>query len=255
MVSRKERKPYAAPALSKGLEILELLAKSAEPMTQGEIARALERSVNEQFRMLAVLEEAGYVRRDEHGAYHPTLKLFVLGSEIPFLETVVSASRGPMREFVETTGQECHLSYLEEGWLIVLTQQMGGTEITLHVRSGTRCNPFQTASGRFLLAELEPDEINWHWRKASHHFPRTMPDRSKAMAQIQNLEGERFSRSRDESLVGLADCSVVFGSRKCRVALASSWFYSAVSKEEETEIEEHLMETGRRIERLLGIGT
>ena len=49
-----KRKPYSAPALEKGLDILELLSKQEAGLTQSEISRALGRSVSEIFRMLVV---------------------------------------------------------------------------------------------------------------------------------------------------------------------------------------------------------
>ena len=58
---------YRAPALEKGLEILELLSTSQEPLTQTEIARALGRSKNEIFRMLATLVQHGYVSKTQSG--------------------------------------------------------------------------------------------------------------------------------------------------------------------------------------------
>ena len=47
-----DKKNYSAPALDKGLDILELLALSSRSLTQAEIADHLNKSVNEIYRML-----------------------------------------------------------------------------------------------------------------------------------------------------------------------------------------------------------
>ena len=47
---------YSAPALDKGLDILEILAKTVMPMTMSEISDKAGRSRGEIFRMLQVLE-------------------------------------------------------------------------------------------------------------------------------------------------------------------------------------------------------
>jgi DNA-binding CsgD family transcriptional regulator len=52
---------YAAPALEKGLDILELLAKQAEGLTRREIAERLGRSVSEIFRMIEALTRRSYL--------------------------------------------------------------------------------------------------------------------------------------------------------------------------------------------------
>ena len=56
-----ENDKYRAPALDKGLDILELLATSPEGMTKAEIAKGVERSPNETYRMLRTLVRRNYV--------------------------------------------------------------------------------------------------------------------------------------------------------------------------------------------------
>jgi DNA-binding Lrp family transcriptional regulator len=52
-----ERRIYAAPALEKGLDILEMLCRSDTPLSQKEIAKRLGRSVSEIYRMVSCLLE------------------------------------------------------------------------------------------------------------------------------------------------------------------------------------------------------
>ena len=52
---------YAAPALEKGLDILEAFASEPAGLTGSEVARRLGRSVGEIFRMLVCLERRGYI--------------------------------------------------------------------------------------------------------------------------------------------------------------------------------------------------
>jgi hypothetical protein len=61
VTSRRIR--YAAPALEKGLDILELLASVSEALTHSEIASRLGRTINGVFRMLVCLDERGYISR------------------------------------------------------------------------------------------------------------------------------------------------------------------------------------------------
>ena len=61
MTDEDER--YRAPALDKGLDILELLAGVDGGLTQAEIAKKLDRSPNEFYRMLDRLVRRGYVTR------------------------------------------------------------------------------------------------------------------------------------------------------------------------------------------------
>ena len=71
---------YRAPALEKGLDVLELLAAAKSPMTLSQISSRLDRSVSELFRMVQVLESRGYVATSLRGeVFELTNKLFSLG--------------------------------------------------------------------------------------------------------------------------------------------------------------------------------
>ena len=55
---------YAAPALEKGIDILELLADQPDGLTISEIAQRLGRSISEIFRIIVVMERRRWLRKD-----------------------------------------------------------------------------------------------------------------------------------------------------------------------------------------------
>ena len=69
---------YAAPALDKGLDIIELLAHEIEGLTLNEIAKGLGRTSSEIFRMVNGLCRRGYIMQQDGDRYSLTLKLFEL---------------------------------------------------------------------------------------------------------------------------------------------------------------------------------
>ena len=81
---------YRAPALDKGLDILELLAETDEGLSQAEIAKALNRSPNEIYRMLDRLVRRGYIARTTTDRYELTLKLFALAHRHAPMRRLVS---------------------------------------------------------------------------------------------------------------------------------------------------------------------
>src|SRR5580704_9846161 len=68
---------YSAPALEKGLDILELLCRVEVPLAQKDIAQQLGRTVGELYRMVACLVDRGYVANVDD-KYIVTTKLFEL---------------------------------------------------------------------------------------------------------------------------------------------------------------------------------
>ena len=77
-----ETKAYAAPALEKGLDILEMLCATEQPLTQREIAQRLGRSVGEVYRMINCLVGRNYVSLLDD-SYSITTKLFELAHMNP----------------------------------------------------------------------------------------------------------------------------------------------------------------------------
>ena len=85
-----DKKNYSAPALDKGLDILELLAVSASGLTQAEIAEHLNKSVNEIYRMLNTLKVRNYLEFDSStDSYKLSYKLLNLSASFNPTKTLL----------------------------------------------------------------------------------------------------------------------------------------------------------------------
>ena len=62
--TRTAKTLYAAPALEKGFDIIELLAAAPDGLTSTEIAQRLKRSLSEIFRILVVMERRGWLLKN-----------------------------------------------------------------------------------------------------------------------------------------------------------------------------------------------
>jgi DNA-binding IclR family transcriptional regulator len=149
---------YRAPALDKGLDILELLAATDESMTQAEIAKALARSPNEIYRMLDRLVRRGYVARILGDRYELTLRLFALAHQHPPVRRLVSQALPVMRKFCKRAEQACHLTVYDRGRVVVVAQMDAPSYWTYSIRVGSRVSLYNTGSGHVLLAYATPQE-------------------------------------------------------------------------------------------------
>jgi DNA-binding IclR family transcriptional regulator len=143
---------YRAPALDKGLDILELLSATDAGLTQAEIAKALERSPNEIYRMLDRLVRRGYVVRTEAERYELSLKLFALAHQHRPLRRLVAQATPIMRRFVQAAGQSCHLVVYQRGRVLVVAQLDAPSYWGLAIRIGAHIALIGTGSGHVLLA-------------------------------------------------------------------------------------------------------
>ncbi|MDM3872116.1 IclR family transcriptional regulator [Porticoccus sp. W117] len=146
-------KNYTAPALDKGLDILELLAGEPDGLNRIEIAKRLGRSVSELFRMLVVLEQRDYlVLHADTDRYQLSLKLFDLSHQHPPVKRLTSAAKAVMKHLAHSTGQSCHLVIYYEGKGHVLVQQDAPSARIFSVRLGAEAPLVDTCSGHILLA-------------------------------------------------------------------------------------------------------
>ncbi len=149
---------YRAPALDKGLDILELLAGTEEGLSQAEIAKSLDRSPNEIYRMLDRLVRRGYVLRTNGDRYELTLKLFELAHTRPPIQRLVSQALPVMRRFARAAEQTCHLVIHDRNVLVVAAQVESPNYWGVSIRVGSRIGLVNTGSGHVFLAHANPEE-------------------------------------------------------------------------------------------------
>jgi DNA-binding IclR family transcriptional regulator len=149
---------YRAPALDKGLDILELLSETQEGMSQGEISKALNRTPNEIYRMLERLVRRDYVVRAANDSYELSLKLFALAHRHPPVHRLVSRATPMMRRFARLSGQAAHLVVYDRGNVVVIAQVDAPGYWSLAIKTGSHIGLINTGSGHVLLAFAAPGE-------------------------------------------------------------------------------------------------
>lgn len=149
---------YRAPALDKGLDIIELLASNEDGLSQAEIAKALDRSPNEIYRMLDRLVRRDYVRRTNADRYELTLKLFELAHTTPPIRRLVSQATPVLRRFARDAEQAVHLVIHDRNILVVVAQVDGPGYWNVSIRVGSRIGLVNTGSGHVFLAFASAEE-------------------------------------------------------------------------------------------------
>ncbi|MGV8911554.1 MAG: IclR family transcriptional regulator [Rhodoglobus sp.] len=142
---------YTAPALDKGLDILELLAASSGPLSQSEIAEGTGRSIGQIFRVLSTLERRGYVFRDKQsGLYVLAMKLFELAHRHPPMRALVGVALPIMQKLAGQALQSCNLAALDGAEVRVLAQVESPADFGFRVRVGAAFDIESTATGAVL---------------------------------------------------------------------------------------------------------
>ncbi len=201
------RPAYAAPALEKGLDILELLAEAAAPMSMRAMADRLGRSKAEIFRMVVVLVERGYLARDAADRLSLTNRLFELGMRTPRPRQLTEIAIPVMERLSEETGQSAHLVVINQGDTVVIATTTGGADLSFALRLGYRRPMLDATSGLLILA-FQPESLQRRLITDCALSTGTPVDAAALMATLQDIrrQGSRVSESRD--VVGVTDIGV-----------------------------------------------
>lgn len=156
-VAEAEGRAYAAPALEKGLDILETLCRSEQPLSQKDIAQRLGRSVGEIYRMVACLVNRNYVTLVDENTFGITTKLFELAHVHPPTHRLLFEATPIMQRLAGELDQSCHLTVYGQGKQVVLFKVDTPSGMGFAVRAGAELDVLISASGRVLLA-FQDDE-------------------------------------------------------------------------------------------------
>jgi len=156
---------YRAPALEKGLDVIELLAAEKSPLNLSAISQRLGRSSGELFRMLQVLEFKGFITTADNGSgYVLTNKLFALAMAQAPVRSLVETALPIMRKLSQDIGQSCHIAVASEDQIVVITRIERPGDLGFSVRIGYRREIARATSGLVLFA-YQADEVRRAWLK------------------------------------------------------------------------------------------
>lgn len=197
---------YRAPALEKGLDILQLLATEPKPLTVSAIVQRLGRSTGELFRMIQVLEHRGFVAQGGDGeGYSLTTKLFEMGLERPPIRNLVEIAVPVMRRLSNAVGQSCHLVLPSRGHMVAVARMESREQIGFSVRVGYRQPLHLTSSGTVLYA-FQPTEVRAQWDALFDPAP--TPDELAAFKSAADAAREcGYVRRASGFVTGITDLS------------------------------------------------
>ncbi len=156
---------YRAPALEKGLDVIELLAAEKSPLNLSAISQRLGRSSGELFRMLQVLEFKGFITTADNGSgYVLTNKLFALAMAQAPVRSLVETALPVMRKLTHDIGQSCHIAVASEDQIVVITRIERPGDLGFSVRIGYRREIARATSGLVLFA-YQNEDVRRSWLK------------------------------------------------------------------------------------------
>ncbi|MBO0934515.1 IclR family transcriptional regulator [Fibrella aquatilis] len=146
---------YSAPALDKGLDILEALCQSENGLTQQEIAAQLGRNLGEIYRMLTCLVRRDYVA-NYGNTYTITTKLFQLSHVHPPTYRLLTEALPVMEALSREISFPCDLRVYNKGVQTVIASIQPPDGLGFMTRVGSEIAVAPSASGLVLVAFQDP---------------------------------------------------------------------------------------------------
>ena len=242
-----EKKKYSAPALEKGLQILEAISCMSEPLGPSAIANLVGRTNSEIVRLLYVLEDMGYIERTgTSGGYQITSRLFTIASARPATRSLLEIAFPLMREFATSIRQSCHVSVRTDTKIVVIGRTEAHRGMSLSVRVGHNRSIVGSASGTVLFAFLALDQQPAVLQEL--HRVASSDDIEKFVSDARETRKIGFAKWPNTLLKGINDYSVpIFRSGSVCAALTVPFVPLVDSDLEELDLVEQMKQIANRI--------
>jgi len=197
--SKQRRTTYSAPALEKGFNVVELLAREKKGLSPSEIAAGIGLSLPEIFRIIIVMERRGWLRKASGDKYSVTPHVLHLAFRATSAEELSAIAIPHMRELSAVSDQSCHLVIRNGDKGLVITRQQNPGPTGFHVRVGAEIDLRCTCSGHVLLAfGVQP--------RASSATAPVASDKSFA-ATLNAVRQRGYERMESARTLGVTDIS------------------------------------------------
>jgi DNA-binding IclR family transcriptional regulator len=200
----EEGSKYSAPALEKGLDILELLSLATEPLTMGQVADQLSRSKGEIFRMLVALERRGYILRNpDSDRFEIGNRLFEMAMHIAPTRNLIATAMRHIEKVAHELDQSCHLAVLSGTQIVVIARVEAPGEMGFSVRLGYRRRIDNATSGRVITAFSSPAQRSAIIEKLAADYPDF--DRAAFEARLTKVAAQGHDHAASPFVSGVTD--------------------------------------------------
>ena len=205
----KSKSDYSIQTVSNALRVLEVFSEKDE-IGVSDLSRRLGLHKNNVFRLLATLEENGYIEQSARSEqYRLGPSCLELGRAFARGNTLLRSARPILAELSAALGETVHIAKLRGSEVIHLDSEVPEQLILTSSRIGLRLPANCTAMGKVLLAGLAPEPraklVNELFSQPDSESgtPNTIVDRDKFSEHLSSVAIQGFGVDLEEHEVGL----------------------------------------------------
>jgi IclR family KDG regulon transcriptional repressor len=257
----RPKSEYSIQTVRNALRLLESFSEHDE-LGVSELSRRLSLHKNNVFRLLATLEEQGYIEQCSRSErYRLGLRCLELGRSFARGHSLLGSARSILEELTEHTGESSHLAVQSDYEVVHLDGQLPENLILSASRVGRRLPLHCTALGKVLLGcgnERARERFDRKFLRPNGLASRTastITDRDKFFEHLRGVAVQGFALDLDETEVGLHCLAApVFDAQGVVVAALSISGPAPRLSEERLlgELETEISDAAHRLSRALG---
>lgn len=197
---------YQVRALDRALDILDTFSLAEPELTLTEIAARVSLAKSTATRLLAVLEERGYVERSATtDRYRIGVRAFEIGNIYIQTTTVEIEAQPFLRRLAAACNQTANLGVLSRAEVVHIAVVEPDRPIRFSTAIGQREHAYCTGLGKALLAELAEEHLAAHLPAEGlvARTPRTLTTLDTLRADLARTREQGFALDDEESYAGL----------------------------------------------------
>ena len=206
---KKPKSDYSIQTVANALRVLEEFRDEVE-IGVAELSRRLGLHKNNVFRLLATLEEAGYIEQElETERYRLGLSALDLGQSFLRSRPLLDRARPFVSDLCDRTGESAHLGMLHDFEVVHVAGCAPDRMVVTPPRVGRRLPVHCTALGKVLLGCCPRGQREAYDRTLEGEdslparTPRTIVDPNKFIEHLRTVAGHGYAIDLDECELGL----------------------------------------------------
>lgn len=243
-------------SLARGLNILELCAKSSLPVTLTEIANQAQLTKTTSQRFLNTLCSLGYLRRREDKRYVLSARVFSLAYSFLNTSSLVTMAKPFLDELSSELGKTVNLAVLEDVHTLFLYRKEVRKFMKYDLGPGSKLPCYAGSLGKVLLAGLSGEELNKRIDKIEFYTitPKTISSKKKLREEIIKTRKRGYGICDQELSLDMYSIAVPLLDRQGEVvaAINASMEFSFKDSPNLENAIKILMEKGKMISNSLG---
>ena len=207
---RRSKSDYVIQTVANAFRLLEEFGGASAELGVTELSHRLDLHKNNVFRLLATLEQQGYVeQRAETEQYRLGHSCLALGQAFASTRSLVRFARPLLAELAQATNESAHLGVLAGFEVVHLDGEQPEQLVATTLRTGQRLAAHCTALGKVLLAgksalglaQLDSERVRAG--KLSAQTPATITDRDKFFEHLRTVASQGWATDLEECAAGL----------------------------------------------------